>query len=68
MCADRYAMDGRSSVREVKESRRRGDPESEGWQNEPLAHKATHGHELGVRHGRAEARARAGAEAGGTPR
>jgi len=68
MCADRYAMDGRSSVREVKESRRRGDPESEGWQNEPLAHEATHGHELGVRRGRAEARARAGAEAGGTPR
>jgi glycine betaine catabolism A len=52
MCADRYANDGRSSVREVKESRRRGDAASEGWQNEPLAHGATHGHELGVRRGR----------------
>jgi hypothetical protein len=43
-------------------SGRRRDPETEGWQNEPLAHEATHGHELGVRHGRAEARARAAIE------
>jgi Rieske 2Fe-2S family protein len=61
MCADRYANDGRSSVREVKDSRRRGDKESEGWQNEPLAHEATHGHELGVRQARAGARTKAGA-------
>ena len=61
MCADRYANDGRSSVREVKDSRRRGDTESEGWQNEPLAHEATHGHELGVRQARAGARTKAGA-------
>ncbi len=61
MCADRYANDGRSSVREVKDSRRRGDKDSEGWQNEPLAHDATHGHELGVRHSRAAARSKAGA-------
>jgi Rieske 2Fe-2S family protein len=60
MCADRYAMDGRSSVREVKESRRRGDPENAGWENEPLANAATHGHDLGV-HRRRDARARAGA-------
>jgi hypothetical protein len=65
MCADRYANDGRSSVREVKESRRRGDPAAEGWQNEPLAHEATHGHELGVRHARTAARARAASQAGG---
>jgi hypothetical protein len=38
MCADRYANDGRSSVREVKESRRRGDAAAQGWQNEALAH------------------------------
>jgi hypothetical protein len=61
MCADRYANDGRSSVREVKDSRRRGDKDSEGWQNEPLAHDATHGQELGVRHSRAAARSKAGA-------
>jgi hypothetical protein len=48
-------------VREVKESRRRGDPDAEGWQNEPLAHEASHGHELGVRHDRAGARAKAAA-------
>jgi hypothetical protein len=59
MCADRYAMDGRSSVREVKESRRRGDPDAEGWANEPLAHEATHGHDLGVHRDRAGARAKA---------
>jgi hypothetical protein len=53
MCADRYANDGRSSVREVKESKRRGDPDAEGWLNEPLAHEATHGHELGARRARA---------------
>jgi Rieske 2Fe-2S family protein len=67
MCADRYANDGRSSVREVKESKRRGDKTAEGWLNEPLAHEATHGHELGVRHSRVSARSRAGARAGGTP-
>ena len=59
MCADRYANDGRSSVREVKESKRRGDPEAEGWLNEPLAHEATRGHERGVLHARTAARARA---------
>jgi glycine betaine catabolism A len=63
MCADRYADDGRSSVREVKESRRRGDAEAEGWQNEPLAHEATHGHDLGVHRTGSDARARGDARA-----
>jgi len=61
MCADRYANDGRSSVREVKESKRRGDKDSEGWLNEPLTNEATHGHDLGVRRDRSRARAKAGA-------
>ena len=65
MCADRYANDGRSSVREVKESRRRGDKDAEGWANEPLANEATRGHDLGVHRRRAHARARA--NAGATP-
>ena len=63
MCADRYANDGRSSVREVKESRRRGDSVAEGWQNEPLAHEATHGHDLGVHSARSDARSTARARA-----
>jgi Rieske 2Fe-2S family protein len=42
MCADRYANDGRSSVREVKESRRRGDVEAEGWPTVPLERESDH--------------------------
>ena len=66
--ADRYANDGRSSVREVKESRRRGDSVAEGWQNEPLAHEATHGHDLGVHSVRTDARSTARARAGAPSR
>jgi Rieske 2Fe-2S family protein len=66
MCADRYANDGRSSVREVKESRRRGDKDAEGWANEPLAHEASRGHDLGVHRRRSDARQRAGAGARAT--
>jgi len=59
MCVDRYANDGRSSVREIKDSRRRGDPDVGGWPTEPVAHEATFGHDLGVHRARSDARSRA---------